>query len=181
MGYRLLPRHAATSEPRAPAVPGSGRRRASYPQPRRRGQILSQVTRQARATSIGARRRLQAPTGASVHPPYPVGRARLSDRSMFTGRTTSGHDRRGLRQKSRSGSVQAAAMGPVAGHLIAAGHTLPGYLRALTGRRGRNRTGRQKQRTVNPPLAHCRSHRLVTTSSTPYSRPATGEPASPLS
>jgi len=70
----------------------------------------------------------------------------------------------------RGGSAQAAVMAPVAGHLTAAGRTLPGHPVRPQENVAAHKTGRRKQRTVNPPIR--RSFRLVTTSSTLPLRPA---------
>ena len=43
-------------------------------------------------------------------------------------------------------------MAPVAGHLTAAGPLLPGHLVRLQDDVAAHRTGRRKQRTVNPPI-----------------------------
>jgi hypothetical protein len=54
--------------------------------------------------------------------------------------------------EGRSGFALAAAMGPVAVHLTAAGRTLPGHPVRPQDDVAAYRTGRRKQRTVNPPL-----------------------------
>ncbi len=58
--------------------------------------------------------------------------------------------------EGRSDSAQAAVMAPVAGHPTAARHTLPGHPSAHR-TTWPHRTGRAKQRTVNPPIALARS------------------------
>jgi hypothetical protein len=59
-----------------------------------------------------------------------------------------------LRQKGRSGCVQAAVMEPVGGHLTAAGWHSAWTPRPPAGRVWPHRTGRRKQRTVNPLMVH---------------------------
>jgi hypothetical protein len=58
------------------------------------------------------------------------------------------------RQKDPRGSAQAAVLAPVAGHLTAAGPTLPGHPVRPQDDLAAHRTGRRKQRTVNPPVGH---------------------------
>jgi hypothetical protein len=61
-------------------------------------------------------------------------------------------------------------MAPAAGHLTAAGPTLPGHPVRLQDDVAAPRTGRRKQRTVNPLMASARYNFLYS----PQGRPAGG-------
>jgi hypothetical protein len=75
-----------------------------------------------------------------------------------------------LRQKGRSGCVQAAVMEPVGGHLTAAGRH-PGHPVRRYDNVAAHRIGHRKQRTVNPLMASTRYNFLYSPQGRPCGRP----------